>query len=161
MSSSNSSKRLAGMIERMEHYIECWKQFNHYLALARAKQFSQEDEACQKGPDATRDKLARAKQFSQEDEDQFLETKSVITQQLELILDEVQGCSVSREDVHALIAEVPSIRSMSELNEAGLKSLENQWHKLYIGWQSMLGQLKVAQKQLESQPRWSLFGRKK
>lgn len=136
MSSSNS-KRLAGMIERMEHYIECWKQFNHYLALARSKQFSQEDE------------------------DQFLETKSVITQELEIILDEVEGCSVSREDVHALIAEAPSIRAMSELNEGGLKSLENNWHKLYIGWQSMLGQLKVAQKQVESQPRWSLFGRNK
>jgi hypothetical protein len=133
----SSSKRLAEMIERMEHYVECWKQFNHYLALARSKQFSQEDE------------------------DQFLETKSVLTQELELILNDVEGCTVSRQEVHAMIAEAPSVRAMSELNVGGLKSLENQWHKHYIGWQSMLGQLKVAQKQVESQPRWSLFGRKK
>jgi len=134
---SSSNKRVAEMIERMEHYVECWKEFNRYLALARTKQFSQEDE------------------------DMFLETKSVITQELELILDDVQGSTVSREDVLALMAEAPSIRFVSELPEGGLKSLENHWHKLYIGWQSMLGQLKVQQKQLESQSRWSLFGRKK
>jgi hypothetical protein len=134
---SSANKRHAEMIERMEHYVECWKQFNHYLTLARTKQFSQEDE------------------------EMFLDTKSVLAQELELILNDVEGSGVSREDVLALIAEAPSIRFVSELPEGGLKSLENKWHKLYIGWQSMLGQLKVAQKQLESKPRWSLFGRKK
>jgi len=134
---SSANKRVAEMIERMEHYVECWKEFSHYVSLARTKQFSPEDE------------------------DMFLDTKSVITQELELILNEVQGSAVSREDVLALMAEAPSIRAISELNEGSLRSLENQWHKLYIGWQSMLGQLKVQQKQLESHSLWSLFGRKK
>ena len=45
---------------------------------------------------------------------------------------------------------------------SALRSLENQWHKIYIGWQSILGQLKVQQRQTGSKSVWSsLFGKKK
>jgi hypothetical protein len=30
-----------------------------------------------------------------------------------------------------------------------LRNIENQWHRLYINWQSVLGQMKVKQKQFE------------
>ena len=53
------------LILRMESYLECWKQYNTFMAMARAKRFSQEDE------------------------NQFLEIKSVITQELELILSSI------------------------------------------------------------------------
>jgi hypothetical protein len=37
--------------------------------------------------------------------------------------------------------------------------VENQWHRVYIAWQSLLGQLKVKQQQVESRPFWgALFG---
>ena len=36
------------------------------------------------------------------------------------------------------------------MNENGLRAVESQWHKLFIGLQSILGQLKVRQGQNES-----------
>ena len=120
------SKRVQEIIARMENYLECWKQFNHYLGLARFKKFTLDDE------------------------NQFMEVKSVITQELELILTVTEGQQVSRDDVHNLMASVPSMRFLSESNESVLRNIENQWHKLFIGWQSILGQMKVQQKQTEN-----------
>ena len=121
-----SAKRLQDIITRMENYLECWKQFNHYLGLARFKKFTLDDE------------------------NQFMEIKSVITQELELILTVTAGAQVSRDDVHNLMTSVPSMRFMSESNESVLRNIENQWHKLFISWQSILGQMKVQQKQTEN-----------
>jgi hypothetical protein len=121
-----SAKRLNDIITRMENYLECWKQFNHYLGLARFKKFSLDDE------------------------NQFMEVKSVITQELELILSVTDGQQVTREDVHSLMTSVPSMRFLSDSNESVLRNIENQWHRLYINWQSVLGQMKVKQKQFEN-----------
>ena len=129
-------KRLDELIIQIENYLECWKQFNHYLALARTKKFSQEDE------------------------NQFLEIKSVLAQELEIILSAVECTSPNKEEVHALVGGAPSLRYLSELNDGSLRNLENQWHKIYIGWQSILGQLKVQQTKTEKGSSWSLFGRK-
>jgi hypothetical protein len=69
--------------------------------------------------------------------------------------------AISREDVHALIAAGPSVRYLSEMNEGSLRNLENQWHKLFIGLQSLLGQLKVKQQQHASKSLMkSFFGRR-
>lgn len=134
-----NKKLLDQLILQMENYLECWKQFNHFLNIARAKKFSEEDE------------------------NQFLEIKSVLAQQLELILASIECTNPTRDEVHALIAGAPSIRYLSELNDGAVRSLENQWHKIYIGWQSNLGQLKVKQREVESQSSggFSLFGKKK
>ena len=121
-----SAKRMQDIIVRMENYLECWKQFNHYLGLARFKKFTLDDE------------------------NQFMEVKSVITQELELILTVTDGAQVSRDDVHNLMASVPSMRFLSESNEGVLRNIENQWHKLFISWQSLLGQMKVQQKRTEN-----------
>jgi len=114
------------LILRMESYLECWKQYNTFMAMARAKRFSQENE------------------------NQFLEIKSVITQELELILSSIDCGPISRDDVHALIAAAPSIRFLSEMNDNSLRGVESQWHKLFISLQSVLGQLKVRQQQIDS-----------
>ncbi len=125
-------KSLEQIVSRMEHHLECWKQFNDYMGLARNKKFGQEDES------------------------QFLEIKCVLTQELELILAQIENVPISREEVHTLIAAAPSIRYLSELNEGNLKTLENQWHKLFINWQAVLGQLKVRREDLDGQ---NFFGR--
>lgn len=125
-------KKLENLIVQLENHIECWKQFNHYLNLARNRKFEEDDE------------------------NQFLEIKSVLAQELEVILDSFEGGTPSKEDVHALLGQAPSLRSISELNEGGVRGLENQWHKIFIGWQSILGQLKVAQRGSEKK---SFFGR--
>src|SRR6267142_6565486 len=120
------------LIVRLENYLECWKQFNTFMTMGRTKKFTQEDE------------------------NQFLEIKSVITQELELILSAIDCGPISREDVHALIGSAPSIRYLSEMNDNALRNVENNWHTLFIGLQSLLGQLKVKQGQTDAKG-W--FGR--
>lgn len=132
-----SNKKLEQLIAQMENYLECWKQFNHYITVARGKKFGLEDE------------------------NQFLETKSVIVQELELILASVEVSSPTKEEVHALIGNAPSLRYLSEMSDGALRNIENQWHKVYIGWHSILGQLKVRRLEDESKSTFaSVFGKK-
>jgi hypothetical protein len=134
----STNKKLTTLTAQMENYLECWKQFNHYVNIARGKKFSDEDES------------------------QFLETKSIIVQELELILAAIEVNSPTKEEIHTLIGNAPSLRSLSEINEGGMRNIENQWHKIYIGWHSILGQLKVRQRQEESKGALSsVFGGKK
>jgi hypothetical protein len=114
------------LIQQLENYTECWKQFNHFVNMARAKKFNPEDEG------------------------QFLEVKSVIVQQMEMVLAFIEAGTPSKEEVLTLIGSAPSLRFLSEMNDAALRNVESQWHKLYIGWHSVLGQLKVQQRQTES-----------
>ena len=119
-------KQMHQLIQQLENYTECWKQFNHFVNLARGKKFSPEDEG------------------------QFLEVKSVIVQQMEMVLAFIEAGTPSKEEVLTLIGSAPSLRFLSEMNDAALRNVESQWHKLYIGWHSVLGQLKVQQRQTES-----------
>jgi hypothetical protein len=130
----SSSKKLENLIAQMENYLECWKQFNQFVNLSRSKKF---------GPD---------------DENEFLEIKSVLVQELEVILASVEVSSPTKEEVHTLIGNAPSLRYLSEMNEGALRNVENQWHKIYIGWHSILGQLKVRQQEEDTKsPLASLF----
>jgi hypothetical protein len=132
-----SNKKLDQLVDQLENHLECWKQFNHFTGLGRAKKFGQEDDT------------------------QFLEVKSILVQQLEMILATVEVASPSKDEVHNLIASAPSLRFMSEMNEGAWRNLESQWHKVYIGWHAILGQLKVKQRQEENQSALaSFFGKK-
>ena len=124
--------KLDALIAQIENYLECWKQFNQFLALARTKKFGQDDET------------------------QFLELKAVLAQQLEIILAAVESSALNRDEVFQLVGSVPSLRYLAEQNEGVHRNLENQWHKIYIGWQSILGQLKVQQQTVE--PKKSFWG---
>ena len=126
------SVKLDRLIAQTEAHIECWKQFNHFVNVARSKKFNPTDE------------------------NHFLEIKSVIVQELEMIYASIEVFSPSKEEIHALIGNAPSLRYLSEMNEGALRGIENQWHKIYIGWHSILGQLKVKQNAAESK---SFFGR--
>jgi hypothetical protein len=131
-------KKLDQLVDQVENYVECWKQFNQFVTLARAKKFSPEDES------------------------QFLETKSILIQELELILAAVEVASPTREEIHSVVGEAPSLRYLSELNEGTLRNLENQWHKIYIDWHAILGQLKVRQRgEGAKSGLGAMFGKKK
>jgi hypothetical protein len=128
----------AALILRMESYLECWKQLHHFMVMARQKKYTQDDE------------------------NQFLEIKSVLVQELEQILASVEVPSPTREEIHALITEAPSLRYISEINDGALRNQESQWHKVYIGWHSILGQLKVRQRGEGSRSAiGAVFGKKK
>jgi hypothetical protein len=123
-------KEINQLVTQIETHIECWKQFNHFISLARAKKFSPADDH------------------------HFLEIKSIIVQELELIFAAVEMQSPTREEIHSLIGNAPSLRLLSELGEGALRNLETQWHKVYIGWHAILGQLKVKQRAMENKGFW-------
>ena len=129
-----TATELNQLVTQIETHIECWKQFNHFINVARTKKF---------GP---------------AEENHFLELKSIIAQELELIFASVEAVSPSREEVLGLIGNAPSLRHLSELNEGAVRNLESQWHRIYIGWHSILGQLKVKQRTEETKTFW---GKKK
>ena len=132
------NKKLNQLVNQMENYLECWKQFSQFVSLGRAKKFNPDDDI------------------------QFLEVKSVLVQELELILATVEIGSPTKEEIHSLVGNAPSLRYLSEMSEGALRNLENQWHKIYIGWHAILGQLKVRQHAEEAQSGFgSLFGKKK
>lgn len=131
-------KQMDQLIQQLENYTECWKQFNYFVNVARIKKF---------GP---------------EEENQFLEVKTVIIQQMEMILAYIETGTPSKEEVMALVGGAPSLRFLSEMNDSGLRNVESQWHKLYIGWHSVLGQIKVQQRQQETKSMLSqMFEKKK
>jgi len=131
------NKKLDQLVVQLENYLECWKQFNYFINVARSKKFTEEDDH------------------------QFLEVKSIIVQELEIITSAVECTSPSREEVHALISSAPSLRYLGESNEGNMRGLENHWHKVYVGFQAILGQLKVQQRQLESKSVLDIFSKKK
>ena len=126
-----TAKELNRLVAQIETHIECWKQFNHFTELARSKKF---------GP---------------AEENHFLEIKSIIVQELETIFAAVEIASPSREEIHAMIGNAPSLRHVSELPEGAVRGLESQWHKIYIAWHAVLGQLKVKQRAEEQKTFWS------
>ena len=128
-------KNLEEFILHLENYIECWKQFNHYVSLARDRKFTRDDE------------------------NQFLEIKSIIAQGLEAILASTDKSGPRKEEVNSLFQNAPSLRYLSE-NMDAVQNVEAQWHKTYLGLQSLLGQLKVQQNKTEKGSGWTLFGKK-
>jgi hypothetical protein len=131
------NKKLDQLVTQLENYLECWKLLNHFLTLARGRKFSAEDEI------------------------QFLEVKAIIVQELELIVAAIEFTSPSREDIHALLGAAPSLRYLGESNEGNLRMLENQWHKIYVALQAILGQAKVKQREIEGQSFLSAVFKKK
>ena len=133
----SATKKVEQLVAQMESHLECWKQFNQFVSLARGKKFAQEDE------------------------NQFLEIKSVLVQELEMILANLEVASPSRAEIHDLIGNAPSLRFLSETNEGVLRNLENQWHKIYIGWHAILGQLKARQREDDTKSSFSAMFTKK
>jgi REP element-mobilizing transposase RayT len=129
-----AQSKLEQMVPLLENHLECWKQFNYYANLARSKQFTAEDES------------------------QFLDVKSIIAQELESIMFSLQFVQPTKDDIHALLGAAPSLRVLSEMNEVSQRALENQWHQIFIAWQSNLGQLKVQLQQEKNRSR-SFFSR--
>ena len=123
-------KDINQLVTQIETHIECWKQFNPFITGARTKKFTPADD------------------------NHFLEIKSIIVQELELIYASVDVQNPTRDEIHALITNAPSLRYLSELSEGALRSLEAQWHKIYIGWHAILGQLKVQQLSEEGKTFW-------
>ena len=110
----------------VENHLESWRQILHYIGVARGKTFEAADE------------------------DQFLELKGVIVQELEMILASGECYWPTKDDVHEMMNNIPSLRYISQLNDGALGNVEHQWHLIYIRWHGTLGQLKVKYKEFEA-----------
>jgi hypothetical protein len=110
------------LIVLIEIHIGCWKQFNYFVNAARAKMF---------GPD---------------EEFHFLELKKIMAKDLEVIFASIEARSPARTEIPALMGRAQSLRHLSEMGEGDLHDIENAWHKIYISWHSILGQLKMKQR---------------
>ncbi|MBM3875578.1 MAG: hypothetical protein FJ386_02525 [Verrucomicrobia bacterium] len=120
-------QKVDDVIAQLEAHVERWKNFNRFINKARARQSSEDDEMA------------------------FLECKSVILQELEVICAAFESGAPNKDDIRAIINNAPSIRSMGEMNDNSLRALESSWHKVFGDWQTILGQLKVRQRQMASE----------
>ena len=130
---STGIKRPGQLIARIESHIGYWKQFNYFVNLARAKMFGLEDES------------------------NFLELKKIIELDAETIFAVIEVPSPTSEETIALLARAPSLCRLSETDGGDFPGLENAWHKLYTGWHTVLGRIKIQRRDGAK----SLFGGKK
>src|SRR4030095_10445673 len=88
-------KSIEDFILSLENYIECWKQFNHFVNLARDRKFTRDDE------------------------NQFLEIKSIIAQGLEAIAASTDAKGgPNKQEVSQLFANAPSLRFLADMPDA-------------------------------------------
>jgi hypothetical protein len=121
-----SRSRPDDIVLLVENHLESWRQIMHFVGLARGRKVDRPDE------------------------DQFLELKGVIVQELEMILASGDCSSPLREDVHEMMNCIPSLAQLSQVNDAALRNVEHKWHLIYISWHATLGQLKVKHKTLDA-----------
>ncbi len=112
-------RNLERNIERVERFVELWKQLSGFLDLG-----------------------FKGGEFSAEDESAFLNLKSQIAQEYELLMT-VLGSQGERDDKAIRLLNVaPSLAGFREMPEDMGKKIAGDWHVTYIALQSLLGRLK-------------------
>jgi hypothetical protein len=118
-------RNLEKNIQRVEQFVERWKQLSQFL-----------------------DRGFQGQNFKPEEEAAFLELKSAIAQEHEMLIAAL-GAAIDNDDrALRLISTVPSLQSFKELNEPMVKKVAVEWHNTYISYQALLGRLKGRKAQL-------------
>src|ERR1051326_8974858 len=99
-----SRSRPDDIVLLVENHLESWRQIMHFVGLARGRKVDRPDE------------------------DQFLELKAVIVQELEMILASGDCTAPLREEVHEMMNSVPSLSYLGQANEGLLRNIEHKWH---------------------------------
>ncbi len=120
-------RRLEQNIKRVEEFIELWKQLSQFL-----------------------DRGLRGGTFSDEEEGQFLQLKSAIAQQHELLMTTLGGEAERDDKALRLLNNVPSLGAFQDLAEGMDKRLSTEWHSTFMALQALLGRLRGKQAQLAS-----------
>lgn len=117
-------RNLERNIKRVEAFVERWKQLSQFL-----------------------DRGFQGQNFASEEESAFLELKSNIAQEHELLMTTLAS-SEHEDKALKLLNTVPSLQSFKELPEGMAKKVAADWHNTYISLQAMLGRLRGRQVQL-------------
>jgi hypothetical protein len=118
-------RRLEKNIDRLEAFIERWKALSQHL-----------------------EKGFQGSDFTAAEETEFLELKSAIAQDYELLLTTLGSEADRDERPLRLLNAVPSLHSTRELGEGMTRKLGTDWHSVYLGLQALLGRLKGRRAQL-------------
>ncbi|MSR64617.1 MAG: hypothetical protein EXS18_02420 [Verrucomicrobiae bacterium] len=120
-------KQLEKNIQKLEAFLETWKQFNHYLQRS-----------------------FRGETFTDEDEDAFLDLKSTIAQEYETVMMALAPEVEKDEKTLRILIDAPSLRSIRDASEGMSRRVESEWHTTFIKLQTSLGRLKAKRIQLAS-----------
>ena len=120
-------RRLDQNITRVEGFIEEWKRVSQYIERGFG-----------------------GAQFTDEEEAGFLELKSTIAQDYELLMTTL-GTDAERTDrALRLLHAMPSLQAIRESEDGANRRLTSEWHSTYLSLQSLLGRLKGRRLQLAS-----------
>ena len=118
-------RNLEKNIQRIEAFVERWKELSQFL-----------------------DRGFKGDQFTGEEEAAFLDLKSRIAQEHELLMITL-GSETERDDrALRLLNSVTSLSSFKDLPEGMSKKIANEWHNTYLARQALLGRLRGRQVQL-------------
>lgn len=118
-------RNLERNVQRVEAFVERWKQLSQFL-----------------------DRGFQGQDFKPEEEAAFLDLKSQIAQEHEILIITL-GSAVDRDEkALRLLHTVPSLQSFKELNEAMARKMASEWHDKFISFQALLGRLRGRQVQL-------------
>lgn len=115
-------------IKRLEAFVEHWKGLSQFL-----------------------DRGFKMEAFSGEDEAAFLDLKSKIAQEYELVMSTIGNASDRDDRTLKLLNCVPSLQSFRDLPEGTGKKIATDWHTAYMAMQALLGRLKGKQAQFAAQ----------
>jgi hypothetical protein len=118
-------RNLEKNIQRIEAFVERWRELSQFL-----------------------DRGFKGDQFKGEEERAFLDLKSQIAQEHEMLMVTL-GSEAERDDrALRLLNSVPSLASFKDLPEGMSKKIANEWHNAYLARQALLGRLRGRQVQL-------------
>ena len=120
-------RNLEQNIERVEAFVESWKQLSQFL-----------------------DRGFKGDQFEGEEEAAFLDLKSRIAQEHELLAVTLASESERDDRVLRMLNSVPSLSAFKGLPEGMGKKIATEWHGEYMALQALLGRLRGRQVQLRS-----------
>jgi hypothetical protein len=118
-------KALEQNIKRVEAFVERWKELSHFL-----------------------DRGFKTEAFTAEEEGAFLELKSNIAQEHELLMSTLGNPNERDDKALKLLNTLPSLQAFRDLHEGMSKKIASDWHNSYISFQALLGRLKGRQAQL-------------
>src|SRR5712664_4130875 len=118
-------RNLEKNIQRVEAFVESWKQLSQFL-----------------------DRGFKGEPFAGEEEVAFLELKSHIVQEHELLIVTLANETERDDRALRLLNSVPSLSAFKALPEGMAKKIATEWHSTYLALQALLGRLRGREAQL-------------
>jgi hypothetical protein len=112
-------------INRVEAFLERWKELSKFLERGLG-----------------------GEGFTAEEEGAFLELKSQIAQEHQVLMTTLGGAGDRDDKPLRLLNIAPSLQGLRELPEGMPKKITTDWHNIYLSLQALLGRLRGRQAQL-------------